>query len=134
MSWLSTTLSYDARATAPEKGTHWRAEGSLGERAYFRYKDVPSKLVLQEIRETDAGLYRCRVDFRKSPTRNSKVNLSIISKYFRTSLFLISNSTFMLFAKKAKIICVIMLSCTISLVYMWLRKNCCNCIYLDGNS
>ncbi|XP_054284356.1 nephrin-like [Macrosteles quadrilineatus] len=70
--------SYDARGTAPEKGTHWAADSSLGERAYFRYKDEPSRLELRHIREGDAGLYRCRVDFRKSPTRNSKVNLTII--------------------------------------------------------
>lgn len=73
-------VSYDARGTAPEKGTHWAADSSLGERAYFRYKDEPSRLELRNIREGDLGLYRCRVDFRKSPTRNSKVNLTIIRK------------------------------------------------------
>lgn len=74
------TNSYDARGAAIGKGSHWADDVTLSTRGYFEAKPTPSILSIDSTKSLDSGVYRCRVDFHKSPTRNSKVNLTIISK------------------------------------------------------
>lgn len=73
--------SFDARSSDIEKGSHWLDEKSLGGRAYFQASETPSTLIIDGAQDSDSGIYRCRVDFHKSPTRNSRVQLKIICKY-----------------------------------------------------
>ncbi|XP_011331388.1 hemicentin-1 isoform X2 [Ooceraea biroi] len=70
-------FSYDARSPQFGKAKQWSAPHFWGNRASFR-ASLPAQLTVQDLQESDEGVYRCRVDFRNSPTRNFKVNLTVI--------------------------------------------------------
>ncbi|XP_076164460.1 nephrin isoform X2 [Ptiloglossa arizonensis] len=71
--------SYDARNRQFGKAKLWSASHFWGDRASFRASS-PAQLTIRDLRESDEGVYRCRVDFRNSPTRNLKVNFTVIGK------------------------------------------------------
>ncbi|XP_066262993.1 nephrin isoform X3 [Euwallacea similis] len=71
-------FSLDAREKAVGEAKAWKDEKILGPRASFHSKDKPAILRLSAVREDDEAVYYCRVDFKQTPTRNIKVNLSVI--------------------------------------------------------
>nr|XP_022903613.1 nephrin isoform X2 [Onthophagus taurus] len=71
--------SLDARGIPLEKASHLAASQDVGARSYF-IADHPSRarLKIQNVTLEDEGVFRCRVDFLNSPTRNFKVNLTLV--------------------------------------------------------
>lgn len=63
-----------------QQAAHWADENVLGSKAHFYYDGNPPALRIRDIKRGDAGLYRCRVDFQKSPTRNWRINLTVLGK------------------------------------------------------
>nr|XP_053628519.1 nephrin-like [Cherax quadricarinatus] len=70
--------SYDSRKHSLLDARNWADEKTLGGRGHFDLQSSPASLVLDNVRASDEGLYRCRVDFKKSPTRNARTNLTVI--------------------------------------------------------
>ncbi|KAK0182606.1 hypothetical protein PV327_000726 [Microctonus hyperodae] len=70
--------SYDMRSKHTDKATHWKDEEYFKERAHFVTNIDPATLNIKRIEQRDEGEYICRVDFIGSPTRNSKIHLTII--------------------------------------------------------
>ncbi|XP_059086826.1 uncharacterized protein LOC131883381 [Tigriopus californicus] len=76
--------SFDMRKDL--SGRHWMDTRILGNRASFHIEKTDFKtrngtsiyksfLRIDNLRKSDAGPYRCRVDFKEAPTRNVKVKL-----------------------------------------------------------
>lgn len=63
--------------------THSALAGIRGERVFFSIVDNPkdSKLRIRAVQSADGGIYRCRVDYFNSPTRNFRVNLTLLGQY-----------------------------------------------------
>ncbi|XP_065207097.1 nephrin-like isoform X2 [Planococcus citri] len=68
--------SVDFRNRTLRNGNHWSPETVFGSRAYFNVEE--SILSIDRVKETDAGTYKCRIDYDKFPTKNYIVNLSVI--------------------------------------------------------
>jgi len=68
--------SVDLRARPLDQAKHWR-DDRLGNRARFDTTHVAT-LLLANVSDADSGLYRCRVDFRHSPTRHFRYQLNIV--------------------------------------------------------
>lgn len=88
--------SFDARKHPLSEGRHWYDPQILGARAHFQLGGGSSgngggsnisRLSVADIRSGDHGVYRCRVDFKLSPTRNARVNLTVISESFILLVF-----------------------------------------------
>ncbi|XP_071454107.1 neural cell adhesion molecule 1-like [Hetaerina americana] len=70
--------SFDVRGKALSQATHWSSPNAFGSRAYFRTVSDPASLVVDDVQRADEGVYRCRVDYRNTPTRSFRYNLTVI--------------------------------------------------------
>jgi len=75
------------------EGRHWVDNSTLGNRAYFQFREtgtqsetgakvIASILAIDPLVYRDRGNYRCRVDFKEAPTKNTRIHLSLIGKNF----------------------------------------------------
>nr|XP_031831154.1 hemicentin-1-like isoform X2 [Nomia melanderi] len=60
------------------KARLWSSPAALGPRAFFITASNPAHLSIDRLESKDEGIYRCRVDFKNSPTRKQKMNLTVI--------------------------------------------------------
>ncbi|XP_066149395.1 protein turtle homolog A-like [Euwallacea fornicatus] len=70
--------SFDVRGRAFKEALVWSDPIMFGTRAYFVTVSKPAALTLDHVSLNDVGIYRCRVDFKTSPTRNFAINLTVI--------------------------------------------------------
>lgn len=74
----SPMYKYDLRGSQPQ---HW-ADPSYGNRYYLRVlDDQKAVLTISPTKQTDEATFHCRVDFQKSPTKITHVNLTVIGEY-----------------------------------------------------
>uniref|UniRef100_A0AAR5PEF8 Ig-like domain-containing protein n=1 Tax=Dendroctonus ponderosae TaxID=77166 RepID=A0AAR5PEF8_DENPD len=70
--------NFDVRGKSLSDVVHWSDPQVFGHRAQFFTVPKPATLHLEKVLLEDQGIYRCRVDFRTNPTRNSALNLTVI--------------------------------------------------------
>ncbi|KAH0955019.1 hypothetical protein HN011_004216 [Eciton burchellii] len=81
--------SLDARNGANlTAAVHWAISNDLGSRTYFQVGDGHrAKLKVTRVKLKDQGIFRCRVDFMNSPTRNFHVNLTLVEQPTRPVIY-----------------------------------------------
>lgn len=73
--------SFDARGRPLNLGIPWADESVFNKKAHFHHDTDPPALRIKNIQTSDAGLYKCRVDFHKSPTRNWRINVTVLGGF-----------------------------------------------------
>ncbi|CAL4086455.1 unnamed protein product, partial [Meganyctiphanes norvegica] len=68
--------SIDNRDGVLARAVHWSDQNDLQGRAF--YDLASSALVMMPVQLADQTLYRCRVDFRDAPSRNTRIQLKVI--------------------------------------------------------
>ncbi|KAH9368508.1 hypothetical protein HPB48_007253 [Haemaphysalis longicornis] len=71
--------SLDARDQPLGKARHFPGP-DLGTRAYLDVASKPPTLNIDPVLESDAGQYRCRVDYSRQRTQHRNVNLTVIGR------------------------------------------------------
>ena len=69
--------SFDARFSTVK---HWSEDPTFGPRTYFRDSSEPAQLIISDVQMEDMGEYKCRVDFRDSPTVTTVILLNIVEE------------------------------------------------------
>ena len=63
-----------------KNASHWSDREIVEGRAFFQ--ECSGRLVLDNIQPHDQWKYKCRVDFKKTPTNIYQINLNVIRKFF----------------------------------------------------
>ncbi|XP_034475559.1 hemicentin-1 [Drosophila innubila] len=71
--------SVDMRAGISKAPKRWSDDAVFGDRAYFVFENEPGRLSVEKIQASDSGIYRCRVDFLKAQTYNTRIRLDVIT-------------------------------------------------------
>ena len=66
-------------------GKHWYDDGNLGGRAFFGGENKTSYLSIENLKQSDQGAYRCRVDFKQAPSQIYKLYLEVVGTYYSVS-------------------------------------------------
>ncbi|XP_011504733.1 PREDICTED: MAM domain-containing glycosylphosphatidylinositol anchor protein 1-like [Ceratosolen solmsi marchali] len=74
----SPIYSVDGRSKPLGQGRQWSDPNALADRARMRLTGQHADLEIEGLTPADAGLYHCRIDFPNNPTRNQKINLTVI--------------------------------------------------------
>ena len=61
-------------------GKHWYDDLNLGGRAFFGGENKSAFLSIENLKDSDRGYYRCRVDFKQAPSRIYKLSLEVVGK------------------------------------------------------
>merc|ERR1719431_1006167 len=69
--------SLDVLGRPLSSASQWADTSSLGRRSTFRTSHQTA-LLIDEVTIQDEGVYRCRVDYKDSPTKNVKIQLTVI--------------------------------------------------------
>nr|XP_027202323.1 uncharacterized protein LOC113796284 [Dermatophagoides pteronyssinus] len=71
--------SIDARRTSTmQRAKHFTGDDMLGSRAFIDLSTRPSSLIIDSVKIDDSGEYRCRVDFRRSPSEHRSILLDVL--------------------------------------------------------
>ncbi|XP_023321524.1 Down syndrome cell adhesion molecule-like protein 1 homolog [Eurytemora carolleeae] len=74
----SVEIPEDGSFVRLSSSSFWSSSAHFGQRASFSWDSQPASLDIRNIYKTEAGVYRCRVDFKESQTRNLFVNLTVV--------------------------------------------------------
>ncbi|CAH0550171.1 unnamed protein product, partial [Brassicogethes aeneus] len=74
--------SLDARGGSLSAASHLAMSDDLGARSFFITDEDPAnaRLRIHKVNIHDQGVFRCRVDFVNSPTKNFQINLTLVVK------------------------------------------------------
>ncbi|XP_026679831.1 neural cell adhesion molecule 2-like [Diaphorina citri] len=77
--WFKDTTGIPFYSLDARDSDLYQAEQMAVSRWYFKFtKSAGGKLMIANVLDSDRGIYRCRIDFSDSPTRNFRVQLSLV--------------------------------------------------------
>ncbi|XKL62807.1 hypothetical protein PGB90_002640 [Kerria lacca] len=59
-----------------EYADHWSDVNIMGGRAYYDFDQ--HSLVIKHVKISDEGFYKCRMDFKQTPTKNFEIKLIVV--------------------------------------------------------